>query len=197
VKPSPLSVPTAGRLARVGAVGLAALLFGCGVPLDGEAQSIAGDSVPFGLLDEPSEAVVPPAPASAQISLYLTSGTTLVAVARSLEAPVAPAALVSMLDDGPTADELASGLGTALGDLGTIGTVGAGGGVAQVEVSGPLGSDSSTVLAVAQVVLTLTGAPPTERVLFVSDGEPIAVPLPDGSTTVDSVDRAPFEALLG
>lgn len=51
------------------------------------------------------------------------------------------------------------------------------------------------VLALGQIVLTLTGLPGVGRVRFEIDGESVATPLPDGTSTEDSVSREDYRSL--
>ena len=51
------------------------------------------------------------------------------------------------------------------------------------------------VLALGQVVMTLTDLRGVGRVRFEIDGEAVATPLPDGTSTEDSVSREEFRSL--
>ena len=71
-------------------------------------------------------------------------------------------------------------------------------GVAQVDLAAEfaeLGSDRQ-LLAIAQLVLTLTSRPGVGQVAFTLDTAPIDVPRADGTITSDPVTRADYASML-
>lgn len=168
---------------------------GCGAPRDAAAP-IPRDDVPFDLLSPADVSAGERAPGEVTSTIYLTVDEEVVGVPRQLPTPVSPAAILAEVVEGPTVDEEAFGISTEL-DADALGSVRAGGGLLQVELRPDREpSSGSTVLAVAQVVLSLTESDPELRVAFLEDGEPLAVPLPDGRTTDRPVGRSDYLELV-
>lgn len=187
----------AARGAVLAAVALAAA--GCGVTAEDGATLADAEDVPFGLLD-PAPAVESPLEGATgtavPVFLVRPDGPQLVGVAR-----LAPSgALSSRLDvlaEGPTAAEEASGLRSALPGPEAVTSVELSGGVAGVDLSRDFTelSGSDQLLAIAQMVFTLTERTDVARVGFTLDGEPVQVPRGDGSLTSDPVARADYADL--
>lgn len=179
----------------------AALLAGCGVPTSDRAQVM--DDVPFGLLDpqasEPAETAAPPEGPAVQIYLIDASGLRLVPVERRLgEVEASLPDVVEVLLDGPTRAERRQGLTTAFVDDDAVGSSDLVGGVASVDLTRQFTVlDGPTQrLAIAQVVLTLTGRPGVGRVAFTLEGQPIDIPRGDGTLAQGSVARDNYRELL-
>lgn len=105
--------------------------------------------------------------------------------------------LVRRLSAGPTPSQRDAGLSTALAPGVPVTLVDVIGNTARVTLRQPERDPAAErlPLAVGQVVLTLSSAPGVERVQFLSDGEPAAVPVPSGarrSTPVTAADYAPL-----
>jgi spore germination protein GerM len=182
------------RWLRVAATAvLVALGIGCGVPADGTATPRDPDDVRFGLLDP--EPPAPPVGAGSPISVYLVvdeDAPVLAPVDRRVPAPVDLSERLLALVEGPTEAERQAGLTTAIpADVDVIESVSVNGGIAEVELDAEFGSipAEDQVIAIAQVVYTLTAAPGVGRVSFLVDGEPVDVPRGDGTLTSDSVSR--------
>jgi spore germination protein GerM len=183
------------RLGRLLAVVVACTaLAACGVPGQAHANKIAADEVPFGLIVTPTSTTTS-VPAQARSTVYLLRAGRLVAVERQI--PSDPSALVLSLAQGPDATEAAGGLRTAISDPDVI---------HGVTVTDPLGTvDLSShfselprgdqLLAVAQLVYTLSGIPEVRNVAFTLDGRPTAVPRADGSLSDQPVDRDDYREL--
>jgi spore germination protein GerM len=106
-------------------------------------------------------------------------------------------ALSSRLDvlaEGPTPAEASSGLRSALPGPEAVTSVDLSGGVARVDLSRDFTelSGSDQLLAIAQMVFTLTERADVARVGFTLDGEPVQVPRGDGTLTSDPVARADY-----
>ena len=128
--------------------------------------------------------------------VYLVAADRLVAVPRELPSPRSSVAALAALLEGASDTESTLGVTTALSSE-ALGSVRMGGGVVQVEVVADLDAgvlDPS--LAFGQVVLTLTELDPVLTVAFTRNGSPLAVRLPDGSSTEGAVGRDDFVALL-
>jgi hypothetical protein len=169
----------------------------CGVPTDSEAVRIPAEEVPFGLVDPvvtstPSTNDVAP---DATVDLFYVSGEDLVAVAGSAPSPVTPSGVVQalLLPTSPS-----SSVRSVL-EPDDIVSVTAEGSTVVVDLDQTLLElpTSEQVLAVGQLVLTLTRLPDITAVSFVSGGEPVAVPLPDGTAASDPVGPDSFATLSG
>jgi hypothetical protein len=115
--------------------------------------------------------------ATSSVAVYLLREGKVSPVRRSIESTpaVARAALTELLD-GPTADERADGLSSAIPDGTTLQDISLADGVATVDLDGTFddgGGSASMLGRVAQVVATLTRFPTIERVAFRIDGKPV------------------------
>lgn len=172
-----------------------AVVTACGVPTDDEAVRVPPGEVPFGLADSSPSAPAPTEPSSEiSVDLFYVRGDRLVPVSGRTSAPVTPrGAIDALLVSVPPTTDLRSVL--APDDIIDVAVVG---GVATVDLDQTLLElpTSEQVLAVAQIVLTLTGLVEVDAASFSTDGEPVAVPLPDGSIVSDPVGGAEYVALL-
>lgn len=113
------------------------------------------------------------------------SGTSvLVGVQRDLT--LDPNAALSILFDGPTADEQASGLRSAIPrDVALLSTRFIASGTLRVDVDSTIfdATGDDLVGAVAQIVFTLTDIDGIERVSLTVDGEAVQWPRGDGTST--------------
>ena len=172
----------------------------CGLPVDNAAKSVT--KVPYELLEPqasaPAEPVVPAEGPAVRIYLIDPSGQQLVAADRRLAgAEVSLDAVLDALLNGPTRAERAQGLSTALNDAAAVGTAELVGGVASIDLTSQfVVLDGPTQrLAIAQIVLTLTGRPGVGRVSFTLDGQPIDIPRGDGTLATGSVSRDNYREL--
>lgn len=168
------------RTAALLASAAALLLGACGVSAQSEPTAIAPEAVPFGLLEPtPSTTAVPE---GRTVDVFLVSGDRLVQVSRSVPVDSGPTALVEALVAGPTDDERSFGTTTAVAP-GTVARVTTNRGVADVELTPAFreirGEDQ--ILALAQIVFTLTEQPGIGGVRFTLDGEPVRLPTTDGA----------------
>ncbi|MGY1737297.1 GerMN domain-containing protein [Geodermatophilus sp. SYSU D00684] len=118
-----------------------------------------------------------------RVTLFLVSGADLTPVERRTDAATAQAALEQLVE-GPSRTEAGTGIRTALPpEVVGVEDVGADG-VATVAVTrGFAGiTGGNQLLAVAQVVWTLTDLPAVTGVRFVVDGTPVEVPTDAGLT---------------
>jgi spore germination protein GerM len=185
------------HLAGVTAV-VAVMLSSCGVPDDGDLQVIDREAVPFGLLDE--QGGNPGADeGGVTVDLHLVTGDppALVPVSRRIGEPTLDRVLAA-LADLPTTGEEALGLRNPVSDGDVLADVSLEGGIATVDLTEDFSSLSGTdeLLAIGQVVLTLTARPGVGRVAFTLDGERVEVPRGDGSLTSGSVSRDTYAGLL-
>jgi len=178
----------------------AALLAGCGVPPDDKATLAAPESVPFDLLGQaPSvTATTLPFAQTEKATLFLVQGERLAPVQRELPAPVSVESVLEALISGPTTTEVQLGLRTAL--LTTPGLVNSGGvsgGIATIDLGQHFteiaGRDQ--IVALAQIVSTVTGLPGVGRVRFTLDGQPVGILRGDGAVTTETVSRDDYATL--
>jgi spore germination protein GerM len=184
------------RLAAPLAVALALVSVGCGVPAQGSASMIPDSEVPNGLR-ESSPADPGPAVDRQPIELWFADDEVLVNTRHVVPAPANASAALTELLAGPTAGERSSGLRSAIPDADAVVAVETARGGAVVELSTAFADIPvpDQVLAVGQLVLTLTDLRGIGRVSFVVGGEPVAVPLPNGDTSSDPVTRDDYLAL--
>jgi hypothetical protein len=172
------------------------LVGACSVRAEQRAQVEGDEAVPFGLLDPDVPPLLPPStdPSAESISLCFVQDGVLVGVDSPLERPVDLPAIVEALAEAPDAESLR----TALGDPPLVREVELVGGVARVDLRPAiteLGGEDQ-LLAVAQLVCTLTGRPGLGLVSFTLEGSPIDVPTGDGSVTSEPVSRDDYADLL-
>ena len=171
----------------------------CGIPPDDHAILAAPGSVPFDLLGQAPSATVTTlqvAPTE-KATIFLVQGERLAPVQRELPAPVSVESVLEALEAGPTATEVQLGLRTALLAAGLVKSSGVSGGIATVDLGQPFteiaGRDQ--ILALAQIVSTVTGLPGVGRASFTLDGQPVGVLRGDGAVTTDSVSRDDYATL--
>jgi hypothetical protein len=195
-----------GSALRVGVLIVAVLVSsGCGAPRDGEVRRVAADDVPYHLLDNGSEArKASPGPGQATTTpqVFLLDGEDRL-VARSVPVPAGSlaaveASLLAALRDGPSEQQRASGLSSALGPGALLTMHGVVDGTARIEIVLPdAGATADRLpLAVGQVVLTAVSVEGVDRVLLEQDGGPVAAPLPGGAQTLEPVSASDYAQLL-
>ena len=192
--------PGFGRWAAglvVAAVALTATA--CGIPPDDHAILAAPGSVPFDLLGQAPPATVTTLQASPteKATIFLVQGERLAPVQRELPAPVSVESVLEALEAGPTATEVQLGLRTALLAQGLVKSGSVSGGIATIDLGQPFteiaGRDQ--ILALAQIVSTVTGLPGVGRASFTLEGQPTGVLRGDGGVTTDSVSRDDYATL--
>jgi spore germination protein GerM len=177
---------------------LALLGVACAVPEQDHAQVPPDDSVPFGLLDDDVPPLLPPVSGAENeaTSLCFVDDDRLVSIDTALEPPVDLSAVVDALAE-PPGDPSSGSLRTAVGgplvrDIGLVA------GVARVDLLPAitaLGGDEQ-LLAIAQLVCTLTAQPGVGPVSFTIGGSPIDVPTGDGSLNSGPVSRDDYADLI-
>jgi spore germination protein GerM len=176
-------------------VSLAAVtsLSACGFPAETEADGVPADAVPEAL--RPSDTVATSAPATtALLDIWFVRENRLEAVRHRASARPTAAVAVENLLLGPTEAEQHRALRSAIPDPSVVIDVSISGGVAEVDLA-PSFADipaRDQVLALGQLVLTLTDLRGVGRVQFTLDGSATPVPLPSGKSTDDSVSRDDF-----
>jgi len=171
----------------------------CSVSTQQRAQVAGEREVPFGLLDRDAPPLVPTTvagPVTEPVELCFVRDGRLAPLVRPLDAPVDAEDAVAALAVPPT-DE-ADTVRTALADPQLIRDIAVVAGVARVDLRASiaeLGGDDQ-LLAVAQVVCTLTAQPGVGQVVFSLEGVPAEVPRGDGSVVSQPVSRDDYAPLL-
>jgi germination protein M len=139
-------------------------------------------------------------PTLLSLEVWFTRGDGLVAVRRTHQPTlrVATAAVESLLD-GPTSEERASGLASAVPSGTRLLGIGIRKGVATVDLTSEYqsgGGSLSMQTRLGQVVYTLTQFPTVQKVSFLLDGTPVNVFSNEGIVLDHPVDRADYANLL-
>jgi hypothetical protein len=166
----------------------------CGVGA-GDVQTIEADGVPFDLLAPPEPSV--PVTTSADTNVvYLVRAERIVPVARP-GLRLEPEALTTEVVGGPTSEETAAGLRTAITDPAMIEEVTRDGETVSVQFADSFAEmpPNDRLLAVAQLTFTLTELSGVEAVEFLRGTEPLGVPRPDGTVSEGPVRRRDFVSL--
>lgn len=182
---------SAAALIAIG-LGLAA----CGPGAEGSANQVPDEDVPFALLDDNAPSLIPRT-GGTSATLCLVQNDRVVTVTRSLPGHPDPTDLFVSLTADVADAEAHQGLRTALINT-DVRKVTVRGGTALVELTGlPEGGSQEPILAVAQIVCTLTSQPGIGQVRFSVADVPVQVPRPDGSLADGSVTRDDYADLLG
>lgn len=189
----------AAAVAVVAAIGVAGA--GCGIPAEDEATLAKPEDVPFDLLEGPSEtsSTTSPGEATETVKIFLVQGEHLAIATRKVGAPKTPESVLEELLKGPNENEVALGLRTALlsPDVVFVRSIGVSGGIATVDLGPSFGELSlgDEILALAQIVSTLTDLPGIGRVAFTKEGVPTGIPKGDGAFTTESVSRDDYSVV--
>ncbi|MBK9179991.1 MAG: GerMN domain-containing protein [Acidimicrobiales bacterium] len=196
---------------RVAGMGLALLgvvaVAGCGVTTEGDDRPLDATDVPAGLLDtppSPSTTAAGPAPTALVpvptygFELYLVLDDRLVPVRRQLSGPPDLDDVLELVAAGPRPAEQDQGYRSVLGDPVVVTGTPPVGGQVTIDVGDAFTSLSGAdqLLALAQVVYSVTSLPGVGRVAFTSGGAPIDVPRADGLLVAGSVSRDDYAALV-
>ena len=173
---------------------------GCGVPDGTPPEAIT--AVPYEL-SQPSSTPAPTRerPRASRIRVWMVRDETLVPIVvaeTGVDTLDAARSAVARLAAGPTDQERALGLSSALGPDVQLSVREVSGGTAVVDIrsEGQAPSAGQLPLAVGQVVLTLTSIPGVERVSLTAGGAPIQAPLPGGVLTERPLDARDYTYLV-
>ncbi|HYH49743.1 MAG TPA: GerMN domain-containing protein [Acidimicrobiia bacterium] len=182
------------------AVALVAIVaVACGIPAEEKATIAQPGSVPYDLLgDGPAAtATTQVAAQTEKATIFLVQGERLAPVQRELPAPVSVGAVLEALAAGPTSTEVQLGLRTTLLSPGLMRSGGVQGGIATIDLGQPfteiVGRDQ--IVALAQIVSTVTGLPGVGRAAFTLEGQPVGILRGDGAVTTESVSRDDYATL--
>ncbi|GAB7046674.1 GerMN domain-containing protein [Catenuloplanes indicus] len=168
----------------------------CGIPAE---EAPRGITAPNGRYDAAASArPATGAPGSIAETVYFVADSRLTAITRSVGTYPDLATHLQHLLSGPTIQEAAAGLSSALTGTTTIGEVRPNGAEAIVSVGdSPEGSSrSDEALAFGQIVCTLASRPGTAVVSFTRDGQPLGVPRADGSLSEGALTCGDYTGLL-
>jgi spore germination protein GerM len=172
----------------------------CGVPVDGSPRSIDRDDIPIELLSPAPSVTTSTTVAAALtevIEIYLVRSERLFAVPRTVPTPLSGPKVLDTLSAGPTADETATGLRTAISRRANLVVVAVTGAFARVEldqaVVGLQGRDQ--LLAIGQIVYTLASLQDIDGVEFSFRGALLEVPTGRGTLKSGPVTTADYAAL--
>lgn len=165
---------------------------------DDDETSSPGGSTPTGTAPAPATTSTDPVPepARSRVAAYFLRGEKLGVGGRQAEGEAVARAAVEALLEGPTDDERAAGLTTAIPDGTELLDLAVTDGTATVDLSGAFddgGGSASMQARVAQVVATLTQFPSIERVSFRLDGEPVTAIGGEGVAVDPPLGRADIE----
>lgn len=186
----------------VAAVICAVVASACGVPAEDSPRAISEDAVQYDLLQPrvtTSTTDTTLAVASVDVPVYLVrSGERrLVEVSRTVtQSPTVNKAINALLD-GPTEGEIEAGYRTSINPNAEIEVGQVEEGTVRIDLSDEFGDvpPEEQLLALAQLVYTATAITGVSGVRFTRAGEPIEVPLPEGTGAVGPVGREAFESL--
>jgi hypothetical protein len=156
----------------------------CGVPAGGEPTVVEPSAVPYGLLEpdrDPADGA-DARPGAGEVAgriALLTPDDRVLLVPRAVPAGPAGAVAQSLLEalrDGPTDEERARGLRSALPAELDLTVADLAGGIVTVDVGGFQPGQPADALTVGQVVLTATSASGVRGVVLEQDGRPVAAP---------------------
>lgn len=186
------------RSAVLVACAWAILLGGCAVSTQEDARRMRDSDVPFELLNPQAPPLVPPSagPATERVSLCFIRDGHVVFVDHELPPPVTLATTLDALATPPPTT--GPPVRTALTEPSIVRDVRVLGGIARVDLLPSVSTlpTDQQLLAVAQIVCTLTGRPGVGQVSFTLDGAPLAVPKGDGSLVTSPVARDDYGVLL-
>ncbi len=177
-------------------------LAACGVPVQSAPDPIEPGSVPSQLREGGRTASPQPSTTTGRSALQINfvRNDQLVSIRR--EAPTgAPAArleiVIQDLIAGPTETEQANGITTALPPNLNLTIAELSGTRVVLELSGETEGRSATenVLAVGQIVLSVTALPSVDEVTFSRGGVPVEALLADGALTTDPLTAADYASL--
>ena len=186
----------------------AAVAGGCGVPVQQSSTPITTGPVLAELVaptTAPPPSIAPERPAlpdstaeSLPVDVWFVREDRLVRSARRLPLPAQLVDLVAALREGPAAADRNQGVRSAVPPSEGLTTVVAGG-VATVALSPDFAilPAADQVLAIGQVVRTLTSFPGVGQVAFTVDGQPIGVPRGDGTAAFGPVSGDDYTELTG
>jgi spore germination protein GerM len=177
-------------------IAAALVLVGCGVPLQGEPVPIEPQAIPS-RLQSPGVPTPGSTVARTTVQVNFVRSDRLVSLAREVSGADVLGGVIQALTAGPTGSEQANGITSALPPGIALTVVVVQGDTVGLELSGETDGRSATenVLAVGQIVLSVTALQTVDRVTFWRDGARVEALLADGALTTQPLTAADYEAL--
>ena len=179
------------------AVALLALVGACGVPVQREPVTVAGVALPSDPMPGDADTEGRPGePAQPVVEVFLVRANRLNVRERQVAVRTLDAA-VRELFEGPTRDDAAAGIRSAIPPGAVLRAARIAGTVATLDVSSPFldVTGEEQILAVAQVVFTATALEGIEAIRLLVGSEPVEVPRGDGTLAPVPVSPADYPAL--
>lgn len=184
------------------AIAATILLIGCGVPIQQQPAPIDPDAVPSRLHSSPSPTpgATSATPGRPVVQVVFVQKDQLVTLVREAPSPAAADRLqtvIAALLAGPTTTEQADGLTSALPPELALAVRNVQGDRVDLELSGETDGRSATenVLAVGQIVLSVTALPSIREVTFSRNGGPVEALLADGALTTAPLTASDYATL--
>lgn len=177
-------------------LGLGTALAGCGVTTESSPRRISEQRLPAALRPQ-DQTQTSLGPSPEPVAVWLVGDDGLVRVTHRVEPPVTATAVLASLGTGPTDAETARSLRSAIPDAAMVVKVTVVAGTADVELHSSFNQipAKDQVLAIGQIVLTLTNLRGVGQVRFELGGAEVAVPLPDGRTADAPVSADDYSSL--
>ena len=168
----------------------------CGIPEDRSPDVVPGGAIGPALGPIPSATTAPTA--GEGVTVFFVRTGQLVPAGRTAVRGDVSAALQSLLS-GPSEQELAAGLRTAITGAGDVRLVKTEGATAHVDLAAPFVAigGQEQILAVAQVVLTATSVGGVTDVRFTLEGQPVDVRRGDGTLSAGPLTTRDYASLRG
>jgi len=169
------------------------VLSGCGIPVEDRPRPLSAADIPSSIPGPPLTSMPP---VGATVELFFVRGSRLAPVRRQTPSPLSVERTITAIMSGPIPLERSQGFRTALpGEVRLAGTVAAG--VPLIDVTGSFDQveGEEQILALAQLVFTLTGLPGVDGVSFALSGRTVEVPTGDGALKRGPLRREDFEAV--
>jgi hypothetical protein len=183
-------------------VAMLVLVAGCGLGVQTRDHPLADDDVPYDLLAPPTTTTTtrPPPTTTTTLpwraNLWVVSGDLLRPVPRQLRSQPNVGLVLTQLLAGPSGEDPVA-VRTALEPDDASAGAPAGGALA-LDLAADFGNrpSSEQILALGQLLFTVTEVPGVGRVVFRIDGVDLDVPLPNGQLAHGSVSRDDFASLV-
>jgi spore germination protein GerM len=187
----------AARLAVIGTL-VALTAGGCGLPPSGTVTRVDPTTVPYQLLESS-----PPNPTNQDsggrpVRIYLVAGDRLVSAKRQVFGNNVPSAAVRSLFLGPSPLETRRGLTSDVPAQTHLISLDVRGATATLDLTSAFGTVGGTaqVLAVAQIVYTVTSTRDIKSVRISINGKPVEVPNGTGSLSSAPRSRSDYRSLV-
>lgn len=169
----------------------------CGLPARNHVTTVDSTSVPFGLLRPTPVSSANAGPGGHPVHIFLIEGTRLVAADRRVLSANVPSSTVRVLFLGPLPAETKHGLTSDIPAQTHLVSLDLKGTTATLDLTGEFGTVGGTaqVLAVAQIVYTLTAFQYIHSVRIEINGKPVEAPNGSGSLSYAARSRSDYHSV--